>query len=281
MKKVLVTGAKGYLGNVIANALSKSEHEVYCLTRTDNPFNYISCDLTSFESLNKALESVSFDTVIHCAGVVQGKNNSSLEKDYSINNQMMKNLLSCTSSKIIYCSSMTVYGDNVTGYINEVKLTNPESKYASSKYNDEVMLIESDNPYLILRLPGLFGAGRKSGIIFNAIASLLMKKNPDIHKKLTAWSAIHVEDAANIIIKLMEKRIDNEIFNISYGVPQSIYRLINFIKELMEMKKIPELELIDNWVCLDNSKLVSYIGDVDSYWEMRLKDEIKIIRNIN
>lgn len=76
--KILITGANGYVGKSLYNAL-KNEYDVTGLTRND-------FDLTAFQSMNDFFQGKYFDIVIHCA-VVGGnrlKQDSSYDMDVNL-----------------------------------------------------------------------------------------------------------------------------------------------------------------------------------------------------
>ncbi len=83
--KILITGANGYVGKSLYNAL-KDKHEVATITRDK-------CDLTNLDDVNFYFLNTWFDVVIHCAV----KGGSRLQQDdWSVmdsNLQMYYNLL--------------------------------------------------------------------------------------------------------------------------------------------------------------------------------------------
>jgi len=280
LKNVLITGSNGYLGKRVASTIELSQLNIYHLSRSsaDNK-DIIQCDLTNKNDVKNLFNQIPFDIVIHCAGVVPKSSFHHHEEEYSKNNIMMDNILSFYSSNIIYCSSMTVYGADITGVIHEDEGFMPSNNYAKSKLQDEVLLTEASNPYYILRLPGLFGGGRKSGIIYNVIVKLLQDTLPNIEDKQKSWSSMHVDDAAYVISQLTNKDITNKILNIGYGMPQSIFRLIDILKNIMNKNNVDDINVDDNWVCLDVSKQKEIIGELMFSWELRLSEEVKIITN--
>ena len=68
--KVLLTGGCGFTGQYINQALVKKEHDVFILKS----------DLMDYDSLNNEISSLSFDHVIHLAGLSHTTN--SLDLDY-------------------------------------------------------------------------------------------------------------------------------------------------------------------------------------------------------
>ena len=69
MRRILVTGATGFIGSALVESLANNNYEVWCTTRSGKNLktgsgvkNYISCDLTQLE------ENIgSFYAVINCA----------------------------------------------------------------------------------------------------------------------------------------------------------------------------------------------------------------------
>lgn len=207
---VLITGANGYLGNVLVKRLTESDIRDLLLVDlgifSHKLFDYSRLDLRNCKF--QEILSPSVDAIIHLAGV---SNDPSCELDYrltqEININASKRLIDFASiakvKKFIFASSASVYGANCYP-VDELSELNPQSDYAKSKIEVENYLLEHKelNP-VIFRFGTLFGQSPK--MRFDLAINLMVKDailNGEINVNGGNQSRpfLHVEDAANIII---------------------------------------------------------------------------------
>ena len=101
-KKVLLTGATGFIGGHVAESLIAEGVSLYCVIRKPNPKSYfykgglykkailIRCDLSNEVKVGKVLKKYKFDFVFHLAGVLRPK---SMEEAFAGNVAPTMNLL--------------------------------------------------------------------------------------------------------------------------------------------------------------------------------------------
>ena len=65
MKKILITGGSGLVGNILSKHLS-NKYEIRILDQNDSSFESIVGDISNLESIKKAFHNI--HTVIHLAG---------------------------------------------------------------------------------------------------------------------------------------------------------------------------------------------------------------------
>ena len=160
LKKILITGASGIVGNNICTALIKEKIKFKKLSSFSKNKKF---RLEKIDSVLKLSKKVNPTLIIHCA--IDDKLNPNLKK----NIKMIENLSKFFDSPIIYISSVSVYENTKKLYLNEnMKLTKFNSKYAKvKKICEDKILSRNNNEDLCLRIPGIFSKERKSGIIFN------------------------------------------------------------------------------------------------------------------
>jgi nucleoside-diphosphate-sugar epimerase len=282
MSCICVTGASGYLGKKIVSNIKSKGIDVIPIVRAITHEDEIVCDLTNDEMAKDVINQNSIDIIIHCAASVpKSFNDYNQHEMYESDVKMIENICMHKLKRFVFCSSMSVYGAEATGMLDEAMQTENPNAYASSKIVGENLLIENNQMnYAIARLPGLFGSGRKNGLIFNAINLLLKKKLPELPASPPAWSAMHVEDAAELMVRLAMNELPNRtICNIGYGLPQGIFRLMNELISLIKPDDLTPIDITDNWVCQNIDRQLRYIGYSSSHWYQRLNDEIEIMEN--
>lgn len=208
--RVLVTGAGGYLGNILIPMLRSYGDEIIGIDldlfhTPPKDCEYIIDDLATM-SITPIMKTV--DAVVHLAGV---SNDPACELDPKLSEAMnldaSYNLIRAAErarvNKFVYASSASVYG-KVEGTVTEDGPFNPQSLYAMHKLAVEDLLNDSFciNP-IILRFGTLFGPSDKMRF---DIAINLMMKNALTDKVITVNGGkqnrpfLHIVDAARAII---------------------------------------------------------------------------------
>ncbi|MGZ3745960.1 MAG: NAD-dependent epimerase/dehydratase family protein [Pseudobdellovibrionaceae bacterium] len=138
--KVLVTGANGFLGSWLTQALVKQGHEVFALVRAQSDLselnnvncNYVYGDITDLESLYKSFDGI--DTVFHLAGLIAYKK-SERAKMEKINVSGTENVIeACLTKKVrklVFVSSVVAVG---AGF-NPQQILKEESPYNVESLN--------------------------------------------------------------------------------------------------------------------------------------------------
>lgn len=191
MNKIFVTGASGFIGQAVCEALSVLKYSVCGAVRNKDIISqlpnvkYVS---TGDISLNPDWKDLltGYDCVIHCAGITPERNIFSKNIYNQINVEVSKKLAEqCVISgvkKFIFLSSISVLGD-YTDYnkpFTQSDKANPLTDYAQSKYEAEKKLLEikakTSLEVIIIRPPGVYGAGAKGNI--SRIIKLLKLRLP-------------------------------------------------------------------------------------------------------
>ena len=157
MKKVIVTGSGTFMGNHIANFLLKKGFFVFFFYNHTKPkvsykknYKLIKVDLKKKIIIKKKIK---IDYLIHCASAVPSNNLSKAEM-YNINCNGLKKILNkfIIIKKIIFISSMSVYGLINSKKINEkTKLTNPDFYGVTKKKCEDILIdhIKKNNLQLL------------------------------------------------------------------------------------------------------------------------------------
>jgi UDP-glucose 4-epimerase len=188
-KKILVTGATGYIGSHVCVELILLGYDVYALDNLSNSsvdtidriqkitghrLKFFHIDICDEASLLNLFSINNFDAVIHLAGFKAVKESVSFPLQYFYNNVSGSiNLLKCLEkyhiNKIIFSSSATVYGVPQSLPIKEDARLSPVNPYGRSKLMVETILsdlLASSNAWQIgiLRYFNPVGA-HSSGLI--------------------------------------------------------------------------------------------------------------------
>lgn len=184
---ILVTGSSGYLGTYVCAALRARNVE------------YLNAPRAGVRRLADVLQ----DTVIHCAAVVP-RTAADYEDTHAalVSIDLVKALAAEPRGyQMVFASSLSI-------------LAEPLSAYACGKLVGECNLTRTGD--VNMRLPGLFGLPRRSGVIYEAAASGV------ILESFGPYPTMHVADAAEYMVRAATMPGDgnSEPFNVTYGDPR-------------------------------------------------------------
>lgn len=187
---LLITGGTGYIGShtvvelqnlaeqqdiVIVDDLSNSSTKVLARIEniTGNTVTFIKADICDYDAMNEVFTQHSIDAVIHFAGHKAVGESSEKPLSYYYNNVsgtviLLKVMAEHKVKKLVFSSSATVYGDNVSP-LNESMPTSATNPYGQTKLMIEHILFDlakSDSEWSIacLRYFNPIGA-HESGLI--------------------------------------------------------------------------------------------------------------------
>lgn len=183
--KVLITGGTGFIGSHLTEMLVKHGHEVRVLAREQSNIIFLENlgvevilgDITDIDTVDKAIKGC--QQVYHLAAKTS-RTKSSTRDYYAVNVEGTKKLvhaaLRANVERMIYASTVSVYGIINDSYANEKTQPKPSTFYGKSKLLSEEVLLSSHQkeglPVVIARLPFVLGARGLSWLgMFQALSN--------------------------------------------------------------------------------------------------------------
>lgn len=224
MVNILLTGSSGNVGEDVFEELFQRRNHFNLrlflrgskknrkLVKTyENQIEIIWGDILDYDSVKRAVKDQ--DILIHVAGLIPPECYKDNEYTYKVNVIGVRNLLEAskelnTSPRIIYTSSIVVYGDRLNNsMIYNTDEPNPNDIYGLTKLCAEELIKKSGFQYLILRLS--YCASIRT-LKMNPILFLMPLK--------TKIEIIHTKDVALAIAKaLHNENIWNKTFLLAGG----------------------------------------------------------------
>ena len=143
-----------------------------------------------------------------------------------LNLRLVDRLIAARPKRVVFISSMTVYGEPCAGPVAEESAT-PHSAYARGKLEGERRLQASGVDWVAARLPGLFGGRRAGGLVYNLARCALEGREPTLPPEPLVWAAMHVEDAGEAVARLALAEGAHGPVNLGYDGALSVNRLLD------------------------------------------------------
>lgn len=251
-KRILVTGANGFVGKHLTKKLIENNYEVIASSRKKLNISglkdqFLINTLDENVDWTKALDGCS--TIIHLAArahITNEKTKNSINKYKKINTcasiNLAKQAAKAGIKKFIFISTIGVNGSKTNGlpflYNDEPK---PHSPYSVSKYEAEKGLKEicnkSDMMTMIIRLPLIYDAHAPGNIAALVKVVKLGLPLPFLNNK-NKRSIISLNNLNELILKSIEYdgKLNNNIFLASDDKLISTKDLINKISKDLDIK---------------------------------------------
>ena len=226
MKKILITGASGFIGGFLVEEALRRKYKVFAGIRSTSSRNYLThpdikflnADLSDKNVLLDKLKIYDkFDYVIHNAGITKALKKKDFDK---VNLQNTKNLIEALKEtngipdKFIYISSLEAYGPGNKDTLEPIKESDeakPISKYGESKLKAEKYIKSLENfPYLVFRPTGVYGPREKD--YFLLYKSIKLGIETYIGTSEQHITFIYVKDLTRLIFDAIESTVSNKSY---------------------------------------------------------------------
>lgn len=249
MKKVILFSPNGYVGGFIKEKIQEeNDIRLYEMTRNS--------DLEQYKG--------SYDVMIYSASITSARKETADKyvQDNVVTAVYIVNF--CREhhiKRIIYLSSDEIYGELNTDMVTENTVMVNPNIYAVTKYLAEKIIIESEIPYYILRLPGVVGRVWGNNFIYNLIDRIKNNERIElynIHRKFN--NIIDIDDLAKFIVALCHDNDRSEIFLLGNTEKIELKEVISYIKELYHSTSLIDSFDTDKkrYFTLDVEKAVEY-----------------------
>lgn len=245
MKKAIVTGGSGYLGNVLIKKLLSLSWSVVNIDINssdikDSNYKYFNCDIRDYSKLEKNLPEA--NVIFHCVAQVPVLKDK--KKFWSVNSEGTKNICIVAKkkkiNKLIYVSSSAVFGNPKSNPVDELTIPEPAEDYGKAKLNGELICKKyaSESLKIIIIRPRTILGHDRLGIVqilFDWIRN--GKVIPVLNNGENIYQFVHVDDLVDSFL-LSEQKIKNnyEIFNIGTDNYSTMYDLLNNLVKKTDSK---------------------------------------------
>mgnify|MGYP001167314675 CR=1 FL=1 len=253
-KRILITGASGFIGSTIVDKAIELGYEVWAGVRRNSSreylkdkrihfveFKYSSKDELRSQLIDFKSNNGIFDYIVHSAGLTKAVDKSAF---YDVNYLQVKNfvdvLVECdmVPALFVFMSSLGVLGPgDETGYSPFLQdaTPNPNTEYGKSKLMAEAYIKSVSNfPYLILRPTGVYGPRDRDYLILMRAIKNRINVGAGFKKQLLSF--MYVEDLASIIFRAIDRRVSMRGYNISDGDAYTDTEFNAMVQDMLNIK---------------------------------------------
>ncbi|MBI2401577.1 MAG: NAD(P)-dependent oxidoreductase [Gemmatimonadetes bacterium] len=219
--RVFVTGATGFVGSHLVDALLHGGHQVVCLVRDPakatrvlggRPVQMVAGDLFTVEALEQGCRGA--DVVVHVAGLIAAR---SRQEFHAVNGGATARLVETARRvapalrRFVYLSSLSAAGPTRRGHPrSESDPPHPVSEYGRSKLAGEEAVRAGGVPWTIVRPPTVYGPRDRETL--RAFRFARLGVIPGYARPDQELSFIHVEDLARAIIAATAPACEGRIY---------------------------------------------------------------------
>jgi nucleoside-diphosphate-sugar epimerase len=247
-KRLLITGASGFVGYHLINEALRQGLEVYAAVRKgsliehlrDLPVHFTHLNYSSEAELLSEIDEKAYHFIIHAAGLTKAK---SFETYREVNAGYTQKLVDAARKarvpleKFVLVSSLAALGplSDLSALIQDDSSPQPVTSYGKSKLLAEQYLQGVDDlPWLILRPTAVYGPRERDlYVIFKTINSGL---DPHIGRSPQQLSFIYVKDLARVLVSSLFQPLACRSYNVSDGEIYSRYALSEIARTILRKR---------------------------------------------
>lgn len=232
MKRLLITGASGFLGSRIAE-FYKGKYEIFAPAHCE-------MDITDEESVACRIAGLKPDVIVHCAAVSDtGRCEREPETSWKINVEGSVNMAKAArqnQAKYLLCSSDQIYsGSRSDGPHSEREETTPCHEYGKQKRKAEEACSVINPDCVLLRLSWMYDIRTvNSGEHSDFLRTFLSKIESPEPLRFPVHDVRGITDV-NVVIKNLEKAFELEggIYNFGSPNEKNVYEtMLGIFKKL-------------------------------------------------
>jgi UDP-glucuronate 4-epimerase len=247
--KYVVTGAAGFIGSHLTEALLSRGHEVRavdCFTDYYDPAlkeqNAAGLDVTRLDLADEDLDLAGVDGVFHLAGQPGMRSFGEVFEDYVTRNLLASRRVFETAAgagvRVVFASSSSVYGDAERYPTPETARPRPLSPYGITKIGCEQLAYAYGSSFgldaVVLRYYTFYGPRQRPDMAFARIADALASGTSFelFGDGLQSRSFTYVADGVDATIAAMERASAGAVYNVGGGREATMREAISILEKV-------------------------------------------------
>ena len=276
--KIAITGATGFIGRHVRNALAKTDHDIVLVVRRSEKAGEITVHETIvtadlhqertdwFELFGKP------DAVLHLAwgGLPNYMDEYHVEVELPMQSKFLKALIESGLKKLVVTGTCYEYGMS-SGALSEDQETNPNTPYGIAKDNLRKELFELqqrknfDLTWARIFYP--YGEGQSESSLYSQLKNAILSNQEFLMGNgRQVLDFIQVEKVASSLLSLLTSCMNLRVVNIGSGKPQTVAAFVQEQIRIFQSDLVPsfgsipdrEYESVSFWS--DNSRFDSLVN---------------------
>lgn len=249
-KRVLITGASGFIGYHLILAALQADLEVYAAVRKNSNvqhlknlnIRYTNLDYSSVDRLEDDIKNNAYNFIIHASGTTKAKTQAeynNINAQYTLNLGQATRTSGVPVEKFIFLSSLAALGPaRILGeQLQDNSTANPVTSYGASKLLAEQYLANiPELPLIVVRPTAVYGPREKD--LFILFKTINKGFEPHIGSFQQQLSFIYVTDLAQIVLRALQSPHVGKSYNVSDGNIYSRYALAEGVKKALNKKTL-------------------------------------------
>jgi nucleoside-diphosphate-sugar epimerase len=203
---ILVTGARGLIGGVLARALKQAGHDVVATGRqAGNDEGYIAADLADAGAVGALFDRKPYTAVVHAAARLRGDDTQAYVRDNVVATRNLLNVARAAGTDhFIFCSTISVYSGD--GPFTEESDAGATEVYGRTKREAERLCLASIRPAAtILRLGGVHGYPRRDGVVHIMLGRAIRGEPVVVREADTSVTLSFIDDVVAGVLRLLSE----------------------------------------------------------------------------
>lgn len=176
-------------------------------------------------------------------------------------------------ARVVLVSTSGVYGDCHGEWVDESRPPRPEADRAHRRVDAETRLrhwaAACGVPYVILRVPGIYGPGRLP-------VERLVRGLPVLREAESPWSnRVHVDDLARACLAAARRGAAGAVYNVSDGHPSTMTDYFNRVADAVGLPRPPQITLAEAGTRLSEG-MRSYLAESKRLDNRRMREELGV-----
>lgn len=298
MKKILITGASGFIGSffveealrrgwIVWAGIRKTSSRVY-LTNPEIKFIELMYDdpaALAGQVAEHALKYGRWDYIIHCAGITKSARAYDFERINYIYTRNLAEALKKSGNvpcKFIYMSTLSVFGpgdENGYSKIRPGDMKRPNTAYGRSKLKAEQYIKSLDGfPYIFLRPTGVYGPSDRD--YYAMVEMVKHGLDVSIGLKPQLLDFIYVKDLVKACFLAIDSSFVNKAWFVSDGESYSSDEFTFIIRRLIGRKHVLNIR-IPLFAVYSACSAAGWISRITSKCTLLNTDKYRILKQRN
>ncbi len=260
-KKILITGASGFIGSFLVEKALELGMETWAGIRASSSKEYLQDERIKFVDFNFANKEVlkkqisdfvaengKFHYIVHNAGLTKALKISDFDKvNYAFTVNFVEALkeVDAIPEKFVLMSSLSVMGPGDELHYSPILLSEtpkPNTAYGMSKLRGEDFLRSTtDFPYIILRPTGVYGPREKD--YFMMVKTILSGLDVSAGMREQQLTFIYVRDLVDATFLALKTPISGKTYFVSDGNSYTNTEYTSLIRSILNKKHVLRIKL--------------------------------------